>query len=230
MRQGIASFLMVLFVALTACQGQQIKKRDAGAATGGVIGAGLGAIIGNQVGSSGAGVAIGAAMGAIAGGVVGNELDDQDAAHEQVEQRLGANQRIIDENQRMIDDLRGRGADVRSTARGVVVNLPDVLFEFNRSDLKSGALRAAEEIAEVVNRYPARHISVEGHTDSVGTINYNQRLSEDRARAVVSELARKGVQARRLSARGFGESAPVASNRTPEGRAKNRRVEVIIEN
>lgn len=222
--------VIACFFLLTACENQQLRNREKGALAGGALGAGLGAIIGNQTGSTGAGIAIGSAFGALAGGVVGNELDNQYGDLSEREARLAANQRAIDENRSMIDELKRQGADVRVTDRGVVVNLPDVLFEFNKSDLKLDALRATRQIADVVKQYPERRIAVEGHTDSIGTIQYNQRLSENRARSVVNELVAQGVSRGRIEARGFGESDPIASNRTETGRARNRRVEVIVEN
>lgn len=222
--------VLVLLVSLTACEGQRFGAREKGALGGGAIGAGLGAIVGNQTGNTGAGIAIGSAVGAITGGLIGNEIDNQDAALDSREERLALQQREIQENQRIIDELKRRGADVRSTPRGVVVNLPDVLFEFDSAKLTSDAVRATSEIASVVRQYPNRGIAVEGHTDSVGTISYNKRLSEGRARSVADELIASGVSRRRISTYGFGESDPIASNRSELGRQRNRRVEVIIEN
>lgn len=224
--------ILVLIVALSlaACQAQNIKMREKGALTGGALGAGLGAIVGNQTGDTGAGIAIGAAMGGLAGGLIGNEMDNQNEVLDERDARIDENQRAIDENRRIIQELRRRGADVYSTKRGVVVNLPDVLFDFNKANLKTDALRAVREIAEVVNQYSNRRIAVEGHTDSVGTIAYNQRLSEDRAYSVANELVANRVGRSRISVRGYGETDPIATNSTPDGRARNRRVEVIIEN
>ena len=215
---------------MLACQGQELKGREKGALAGGAVGAGLGAIIGNQTGSTGAGIAIGSAVGALAGGTIGNSFDNQNAELDEREARLAANQRAIEENRKIIEELKRRGADVRITDRGVVVNLPDVLFEFNKADLRPDALRSARQIADVVKEYPQRRLSVEGHTDSIGTIQYNQRLSENRARSVVNELVAQGVSRGRIETRGFGEADPIASNRTEAGRARNRRVEVIVEN
>ncbi len=222
--------LVLACVFLFGCENAQFGKREAGALTGGALGAGLGAIIGNQTGHAGPGVAIGAAAGALTGGLVGNAMDKQDRAVADMDRRITERDQMIAENRRIIDELKRRGADVRLTDRGVVVNLPDVLFEFNRADLRPDARRAASEIASVVRRYPERRISVEGHTDSVGSISYNQQLSEDRARTVASELVRDGVERSRIRTIGYGESDPIASNRTPEGRQRNRRVEVILEN
>jgi outer membrane protein OmpA-like peptidoglycan-associated protein len=108
--------------------------------------------------------------------------------------------------------------------------LPDVLFEFDSARLTRGARGTVGEIADVLRAHPERLISVEGHTDSSGTVEYNSRLSEQRARSVASELSMDGVSRRNIRVRGFGESQPVSSNRTEAGRSRNRRVEVVIEN
>ena len=134
--------------------------------------------------------------------------------------------------------MRGQDLDARYTERGVVVNFPDVLFEFNKSTLTGDARTKVRDIADVLDeqRVRNRQISVEGHTDSIGGEGYNQRLSERRAVAVASALEKEGVSASRIHTRGFGKKYPIAPNKNsdgsdnPAGRAKNRRVEVIIEN
>lgn len=221
---------LLAVVCTIGCEGQRVGARETGALTGGALGAGLGAIVGNQFGSPGAGVAIGAGFGALTGGLIGNEIDNQDAALAERDERLRSQEAQLEENRRLISALRGRGVDVRSTDRGVVINLPDVLFEFNQSRLTSAARRTVREIGEIARTSGDRRIAVEGHTDSIGSIAYNKRLSVDRARAVADELVAEGVSGRRILIRGLGESEPVASNATDAGRARNRRVEVIIEN
>ena len=222
--------LVLMCISILACEDGGLNKREAGALGGGALGAGLGAIIGSTTGHAGAGVAIGAAAGALGGALVGNSFDSQNRELSEMDERIAERDRILEENRRMIDELRRRGADVRTTKRGVVVNLPDVLFEFNRADLRPDALRAVVEIAMVARKYDDRRISVEGHADSVGSIAYNQQLSERRARSVYNVLERNGIDPRRMTTMGYGESDPIATNKTPEGRARNRRVEVIIEN
>jgi len=222
--------IFIAFLVVCGCENAQFGAREKGTLAGGALGAGLGAIIGNQVGSTGAGIAIGGAMGALGGGLIGNEVDRADQQVEGSNRRVASNAERIRKNQSLIDELKRRGADVRETDRGVVVNLPDVLFEFDKAALTYDAERVISQISEVLRDARTRRISVEGHTDSVGTISYNQRLSEDRAHSVAGELVRQGISRRRVSTRGFGESDPVASNRTASGRARNRRVEVVIEN
>lgn len=222
--------LLCSAVVLAACEGQEFGAREKGALGGAAMGAGLGAIIGNQTGSTGAGIAIGSAVGALSGALIGNEIDNADAAARETDERLAAQDRMLAENQRLIDELRSRGADVRNTERGVVINLPDVLFEFDSAKVTADARRVTRDVANAIRNSPGRHIAVEGHTDSIGTIEYNQKLSEARARSVASELVTNGVARSRITARGFGESRPIASNKTASGRQRNRRVEVVIEN
>jgi outer membrane protein OmpA-like peptidoglycan-associated protein len=219
-----------LVLIATGCESGSIRAREAGALSGAAIGAGLGAIVGNQTGSSGAGIAIGSAIGALSGGLIGNELDRQDDALADRRRRLDAQDQQIAENRRLIEQLRRGGADARETSRGVVVNLPDVLFEFDSARLTGGAARTVDEIARAIKEVSGRSISVEGHTDSVGTLSYNQRLSESRARSVADALHRVGTPKRVMSVRGFGENDPITSNSSESGRQRNRRVEVIIEN
>ncbi len=222
--------LSLALLSCAACQDFNLNATQSGALGGAAAGAGLGAIIGNQTGSAGAGVAIGSAVGALGGALVGRQIDRQDQAIDARQQRIDEQDRIIQENRRMIEELRRDGVDARSTERGIVVNLPDVLFEFGQSRLTRDAVSTVAEIADTVNKAPSRRISVEGHTDSVGSIDYNYRLSDSRARAVARELERNNVAPRRVSTKALGESEPIASNRTEQGRRRNRRVEVIIEN
>ncbi len=118
---------------------------------------------------------------------------------------------------------------VRQTDQGVALNLNDILFDFDSARLTPHAEKEMETIADILKRYPDREIRISGHTDSVGDNRYNQTLSENRARAVTRMLQNRfGLDSRRISYRGFGEEQPLAPNTTREGRAKNRRVEVLI--
>jgi outer membrane protein OmpA-like peptidoglycan-associated protein len=221
----------VCLAMLSACApGQRgLRAREAGALAGGALGAGLGAIVGNQVGSSGAGVAIGSAFGALSGGLIGHAVDSQSDRLDVAEEQLGRQQREIDENRRLIAELQAKGADAYETNRGVVVNLPDVLFRFGKASLTPAARDTAHDIARVIAK-TSRHVAVEGHTDSVGSSSYNRALSRDRAMSVADALRSRGVKSKRMVVRGFGEDRPMESNDTSEGRARNRRVEVVVEN
>ncbi|MCL4165068.1 UNVERIFIED_CONTAM: hypothetical protein GTU68_011927, partial [Idotea baltica] len=103
-------------------------------------------------------------------------------------------------------------------------------FQFDRAELTPEAHRTIVEVSEVILPIRDREISVEGHTDSIGTVTYNKDLSRRRAEQVSSKLSSQGVPRRQLRVVGFGEGAPIATNNSEAGRARNRRVEVIIEN
>ncbi|HMD74701.1 MAG TPA: OmpA family protein [Steroidobacteraceae bacterium] len=127
--------------------------------------------------------------------------------------------------QHQIDTLNARVTD-----RGLVLTLGDVLFTTGRSDLKSGGTAHLDKLVAFLNRYPSREVMIEGYTDSVGSEDYNQGLSERRAESVRHYLSGQGIDAGRLSASGKGERNPVAGNDSATGRQQNRRVEVIISN
>ncbi len=100
-------------------------------------------------------------------------------------------------------------------------------FETGKSDIKAESQKIIEEVAEMMRSNPALRISIEGHTDNVGTPAANKTLSENRAKAVMDALAAKGIERSRLVAKGWGQDKPVADNKTEDGRAKNRRVEIV---
>lgn len=224
---------MCALLGVLSCQNARFGGREKGALGGAAVGAGLGAIIGAATGNAGVGTAIGGGIGALSGAVIGNEVDKADRKEEAFNAKLEQNDARIRENQRLIDQLKARGADVRRTERGIVINLPDVLFEFDSYTLTPQAGGTITDIAEVVGdtvrSEVSRKIAVEGHTDDVGSGNYNQRLSERRARTVSQELVSQGIPNAKITTRGLGEKVPIASNRSEVGRARNRRVEVIIE-
>jgi outer membrane protein OmpA-like peptidoglycan-associated protein len=131
--------------------------------------------------------------------------------------------RQAEELQRQIAEL-----NAKSTERGLVVTLGDVLFETGKSDLKAGAVANISKLAAFLTQYPDRTVAIEGHTDSVGNEDYNLGLSQRRANAVQQYLISQGIASNRVTATGKGENFPVASNETSSGRQMNRRVEVII--
>jgi outer membrane protein OmpA-like peptidoglycan-associated protein len=120
--------------------------------------------------------------------------------------------------------------ETRREARGLIVNLSDVLFDFNKATLTPGAREKLSKLAGILLAYPGSYrMEIEGHTDSVGSDEYNMKLSLERAESVRYYLLQSGVTADRIvAARGFGEIRPVATNDTPEGRQSNRRVEIVI--
>jgi outer membrane protein OmpA-like peptidoglycan-associated protein len=129
------------------------------------------------------------------------------------------------ELQRQIDALNARPTD-----RGLVVTLGDVLFTSGQADLKAGATGNLDKLVAFLNEYPSRTVMIEGYTDSVGSEDYNQGLSQRRADSVKTYLVGQGIGSVRLVAAGKGENAPVAGNDSAAGRQQNRRVEVIINN
>jgi OOP family OmpA-OmpF porin len=116
----------------------------------------------------------------------------------------------------------------KETERGLLLTLGDVLFEYNRADLKSGAMQKLYPLITFLQENPTRNVVIEGHTDNIGSDAYNQDLSERRAEAVRDFLLQNGIRAERVTAQGRGKSYPVASNDTEVGRQQNRRVEITI--
>jgi outer membrane protein OmpA-like peptidoglycan-associated protein len=189
---------------LTACT-EMGPRQTTGTATGAVAGGLLGGIFGRSAGTA----AVGAVAGGIVGGMIGQELD------------------------RQAGELRSDFGDSRigvvNTGSSLVVTMPeDILFETDSAAL-TGPLRSdLAVLARHLNKYPDSTVQVIGHTDNVGAAAYNLNLSRQRASAVAAELISGGVSAARVSSIGRGEDEPVASNLTAEGRAQNRRVEIVI--
>jgi outer membrane protein OmpA-like peptidoglycan-associated protein len=118
--------------------------------------------------------------------------------------------------------------ETRETARGLIVNLSDVLFDTGSANLKPGAREKLAKISGILLAHPGLDLEVEGHTDNVGAADYNQRLSESRAESVHTYLLRQGIPPTCVTTAGFGENQPVASNDTAAGRQQNRRVELVV--
>lgn len=222
--------IALLSVSLVACAGNNYNRTQTGAVGGAGLGAGLGAIIGSQSGNAGAGVAVGTATGAIAGALLGNSLDQTDRELQQARARNELQSQQIDENRRLLEELKRVGQDAYESPRGIVINLPDVLFNFDSDRLTGPAQATIDDIVPVLQKGSGRRVSVEGHTDSIGPVEYNKRLSLRRAKSVSNALEQRGVSGFRVSVQGYGEGRPIASNNTDAGRARNRRVEVILEN
>ncbi|MCJ8519890.1 outer membrane protein OmpA-like peptidoglycan-associated protein [Pseudorhizobium tarimense] len=212
----IKRFALVALAAtyLSACTttdpytGQQKVSNTAGGAA---IGAGLGALGGLVIGGGdkGRNALIGAAIGGLAGGAIGNYMDQQEA-------ELRA-------------QLQGTGVSVTRVGDRIVLNMPsNVTFATDQDQVIPPFYPTLDSVAIVLNKFNKTLIDVNGHTDSTGSLAHNQGLSERRAASVANYLASRGVDQRRMSTLGFGPSQPIASNATPEGRAQNRRVEVMI--
>ena len=130
-------------------------------------------------------------------------------------------------------ELRARtaGTDVQVTRQGddLLLNIPSgINFAYNSAAVQPQFQRTLDQVASVLGEYNRTYIDVYGHTDSTGSDSYNQALSDRRAAAVADYLATRGVQSARIATRGFGETQPIATNETEEGRAANRRVEIKI--
>lgn len=156
---------------------------------------------------------------------------DAERAHRQAEDAERARQQAEAEK----GDLRKRLLDqfnsvlqTRDTARGLIVNMSDVLFDTGKFTLRTAAREKLAKISGIVLAHPGLKLEVEGHTDNVGGEEYNQLLSEQRASGVLEFLVQQGLPESSVTSRGFGKSQPVATNDTPEGRAKNRRVELVV--
>ena len=133
-------------------------------------------------------------------------------------------------NKRVVEELKAKAVVAEETARGVSINLPDVYFDFDKSKLTREAAQNVAAIGKILSTVEGRTISIEGHTDAVGSNEYNNQLSNDRADAVKRALVESGVSSKKLHTVGFGKQRPISDNDTDLGRAKNRRVEVILEN
>lgn len=152
---------------------------------------------------------IGAGVGALGGAAVGNYMDRQQA--------------------QLRSQLAGTGVDVQRQGDNIVLNMPsDVTFAVDQADIQSQFYPALNQVAKTLTEYPQTVIDVVGHADATGADAYNQALSERRAASVASYLVSHGVLRDRLFVAGKGETQPIASNDTTEGRAKNRRVEVVL--
>jgi outer membrane protein OmpA-like peptidoglycan-associated protein len=166
--------------------------------------------------------------------------DERSALSEQLESaRLAARTREADavqvvtmsseqqamELQRLIDELQAQRRD-----RALVMALGDVVFTSGHADMKAAAAGNLDKLVAFLDEYPNRTVTIEGYTDSIGSPNYNQRLSQRRADSVKTYLVGQGIGSMRLVASGKGEAAPVAGNESADGRQQNRRVEVIIHN
>jgi len=156
------------------------------------------------------------------------EVARTDARHSDELAQISAQQN--DASRLRAEQLESALSDLQAkkTDRGLVITLGDVLFSTGQADLKPGAGRSLDKLANFMQQYPERSVQIEGFTDSVGADDYNQRLSEHRADAVRDALTERGIASERIRTRGFGKSSPVADNDSASGRQQNRRVEVII--
>lgn len=199
-------------VIMTGCASNPYQGDHARTATGATIGAIAGGVLGSAVSGRSdrtQGVLIGAAVGATVGGLIGRQMDQQEAE--------------------LRRQMEGSGVDIVRDGDTIRLQAPEnITFDTNRADVKPQFQGVLDQLAYSISQYPDTIVRVEGHTDSVGSAAYNQTLSENRAHGVRSYLIQRGVAANRVDAVGYGMTRPIASNATPEGRAQNRRVEILI--
>jgi outer membrane protein OmpA-like peptidoglycan-associated protein len=229
----ITAISLLLSLIVAGCAGGDITTREKGAGIGALGGAAAGGLIGAAVGHPGIGAAVGGALGLGTGALIGDQLQGQENKQKEQQKALDQQRADIDRNRALIDELKKRNIDAKETSRGVMVNLPNVNFQFDSADLTADGRSKVDQIANIIRRdAPNRRITVEGHAsrESAAQEAYNQRLSERRANTVADALERNGVSGRNISSQGLGTRAPVASNDIESGRQQNRRVEVIIEN
>lgn len=203
---------LVVSLMLAGCQttnpytGQQ---QTSNTAKGAGIGAAAGAVIGALAGGSRKSALIGAGVGVLAGGAVGNYMDKQEAQLRQ--------------------QLQGTGVSVTRNGDNLILNMPgNVTFATNQSDVNASFYPVLNSVALVLKQYEKTMIDVVGHTDSTGSMQLNMQLSQARAASVGMYLQNQGILAQRIQTQGVGPQYPIASNDTPEGRAQNRRVELIL--
>jgi outer membrane protein OmpA-like peptidoglycan-associated protein len=210
------SYLVAGLITLQACttvDPYSKEEKSSSATTGAVIGAVAGAMLGIATSKDKKKrkerALKGAGIGAIAGGGIGYYMDVQEA---KLRQRL-----------------ENTGVSVTRDGENIILNLPsNITFDVNKTDVNPEFVEVLDSVALVLNEYPSTMIEVSGHTDSSGSENYNQLLSQQRAQSVSDLLIRNGVAAVRIDTVGYGESHPVASNKTQDGRQLNRRVELTL--
>ena len=159
---------------------------------------------------------------------VAAEAADLERRNAQLQEQNAQLTKERDDLAAQLDNALSSVAQITKTARGVVVNLPDILFDVNKATLKQNTQVALAKLAGIVQLFPKINLRIEGYTDSTGSDELNQRLSRERAESVRGFLEKQGVAASRLTAVGYGPKFPVADNATAEGRAKNRRVEIVL--
>ncbi len=185
----------------------ETEKNNTG--TGALIGATVGAVAGALIGDSKKAAVIGAGVGAIGGAAVGSYMDEQEKA--------------------LREDLKGTGVEVKREGDNITLNMPSsITFDTNESVIKPQFYPILDNISQTLVNYESTVVSIAGHTDSTGTDEYNQQLSVSRANSVSNYLYKQGIIIQRLQSVGYGESFPVATNGTPEGRQANRRVEITL--
>ncbi|HAW79879.1 MAG TPA: hypothetical protein DCX27_09275 [Balneola sp.] len=201
----LSIFALLLTLPFLGCD--SISKTAKGTAIGAAAGALAGAVIGKAAGNTTNGAIIGAAVGGASGAAIGNYMDRQ--------------------SRELEEDLEG--AKVERIGEGIKITFDSgILFDVNSYQLKDASKENIAELSEILKKYEDTNIMFSGYTDNTGSEEYNQKLSEDRAKAVAEYAAFTGVDSERMTIIGYGESDPIADNSTAAGRTQNRRVEIGI--
>lgn len=207
LRTSGTAVALAAFLSAGAVGCASMSDTEKGAIIGAATGAAVGGVIGKHQGSTTRGVIIGAAVGGAAGAIIGHQMDDK---AEELDEQLD-------------------NAEVERVGEGILVTFDSgILFDFDSSQLRSTARQNLNELHQSLRDYPETELLIAGHTDSVGDEEYNYRLSERRAQAAADYLMSLGMSGSRINIVGLGETEPVATNSTAEGRQENRRVEVAI--
>ena len=201
------SLIMIVSMIMIISGCASWNKTQKGAVVGTAAGGTMGAVIGRASGNTALGAIIGATVGGAAGAIIGNQMDKQ-----------------AEEIKNTVPD-----AKVERVGEGIVVEFSsNVLFGFDESMLSADAKTSLDKLVKVLDAYPDTDIEIQGHTDSKGSVAYNQALSERRATTVSGYLESQGTAGSRLTIKGYGESTPKYENETADGRTGNRRVEFLI--
>jgi outer membrane protein OmpA-like peptidoglycan-associated protein len=184
---------------LSGCASSEKKDAYRGTAIGAVAGGALGAVVGGRTGAI-----IGAGVGGIGGAYVGSRMDKQAKELKQI-------------------------AETKRTDQGLITKLKsDILFDTGKAQLKPGAKTNLQQMADIMKKYPENVLSINGYTDNTGSSKVNDTLSEERARAVKTQLVAAGMPESVMTTYGRGSSGAIADNNTAEGRKQNRRVEIEV--
>jgi outer membrane protein OmpA-like peptidoglycan-associated protein len=204
-RRTLSATLIALLLIVSGCA--SLSNTEKGAVIGSAAGAAGGAAVGKAAGGTAEGAILGAVVGGAAGAVIGQRMDKK---AEELDEQLA-------------------NADVERVGEGIKVTFDSgLLFDFDSAQLRNNAQRDLTEFASSMDDFEQTRILIVGHTDAKGSESYNQRLSEDRADSAAEHLIERGLSSDRITTMGRGETEPVATNETPEGRQQNRRVEIAI--